>query len=206
MRPHRSGVGGTTGKTEPMSDQSQRTDAGLVSGNRGWFIVLGIVMIVLGALAILFPWIMTLAAELLVGIALVIGGATMIVHAFSERSWGGVLWEALLGILYLVGGLYFLFLPGVGAVALTVALSAIFIVDGILRAIMGTRLKPRSGWGWLVAGGVVSAILGVMLFAGLPGTAVWAIGLLLGINLVFSGAAFLALGASAGGGQAKMSA
>lgn len=179
-----------------MSEQSQDTPPQMIVENRGWFVGLGIALMVLGALAVLFPWFTTLAAELLVGVALLVGGIVMVVHAFNERSWGGVLWEALLGILYIVGGVYFLFFPSMGALALTVVLAAIFIVDGVLRAIMGVRLRPRGGWFWLVLGGVVSVALGVLLFAGLPGTALWAVGLLLGINLIFAGAAYLALGTS----------
>lgn len=170
--------------------------ADVVSTHRGWFLGLGIALLIIGFLAILFPLIFTLTVEILVGFSLLVGGILVLVHGFSERTWGGFLWEMLVGALYTVAGLYFIFNPLGGMVAFTVALAAFFVVDGVFRIIMGIKARPHSGAIWAIIGGVVSIILGILIWSGLPGSAVWAIGTLLGINLAFAGATFIALGVS----------
>ncbi|MGF7158949.1 uncharacterized membrane protein HdeD (DUF308 family) [Rhodoligotrophos appendicifer] len=169
----------------------------VVASNRGWFLTLGIVLLVVGVFSVLFPFILTLTAEILVGIGLTAGGLALLFHSFSERNWSGFFWELLMGVLYLVGGLYFLFNPLGGIIAFTMALAAIFIVDGVFRILLGLKARPHSGAIWLIFGGVVSIVLGGMIWANLPGSAIWAIGMLLGINLAFAGASFIALGTSA---------
>ncbi|WP_342643114.1 HdeD family acid-resistance protein [Rhodoligotrophos ferricapiens] len=174
-------------------------DTNSITTNRRWFVALGIALLVIGFLAIIFPIVFTLTAQVLVGIAMLVGGIAVLVHAFSERSWGGLIWEILVGALYVIAGLYFIFDPLGGMVAFTIALAAFFIVDGVFRIIMGVKARPHSGAVWAIIGGIVSILLGVLIWSGLPGSATWAVGTLLGINLAFAGATFLAMGTSAFG-------
>lgn len=166
--------------------------------NRGWFTALGVILILVGTAAILFPFIATLSTEIFVGWLLVIGGIVQIVHAFWAKNWSGMLWEALVGALEAAAGAILLFYPLAGLVALTVFLAVMFIVEGAFRAALAFKIKPQAGWGWVLAGGIISGIVGVMIWAQLPSSSLWAVGLLVGINIAMAGWTLVMLAMSAG--------
>ncbi len=168
-----------------------------VQDNKRWFMVLGIILIVVGFAAILFPWVSSLSATLFVGWLLVIGGVIQIFHAFKVQGWSGFLWQLLIGILETAAGLVLLVFPLAGVIALTVFLAAMFLAEGLLRIIFAFRIKPHAGWGWMLAGGILSAAVGVLLWAELPGSALWALGLLVGINFLMAGWTLVMLAAGA---------
>jgi uncharacterized membrane protein HdeD (DUF308 family) len=159
----------------------------VLSRNWGWLLALGILMIILGALAIGAPVVATIAFQFALGWILVIGGIAQGVHAFMAQGWQGFLFELLSAILYLVVGVLLLVNPVEGALALTVVLAVFLIVDGIFRIIMAMRLRDHRGWGWLLASGIMSLILGVLIWAEWPASGLWVIGLLVGIQLLFTG-------------------
>src|SRR5262245_55188137 len=161
--------------------------------HRGWFIFLAILLIIAGAAAILFPVLSTFAVELWTAIAFAIAGVAQTVHAFSVRSWGGFFWSLLVGLLYLAAGVALWRNPIAGMVTLTVFLAAVVVVDGVFRSILAFQIRPRAGWYWLLLGGIVSIALGIMIWRQLPSSALAVLGLLLGINVVFSGVTFLML-------------
>jgi len=171
---------------------------GAVAENRTWFIILGIVLILLGVGAIIFPLLTTIAVKIMIGWLFLIGGIVQIVHAFSTQKWSSFFLNLLVGALYVFAGGWLAFFPFTGIITLTIFLAAMFIVQGILEIGMGFRMRPQSGWGWMLFSGIIALLLGILIFAGLPGTAVWAIGLMVGINLLSSGLAYLFLGMSAG--------
>jgi len=164
-----------------------------IARHRGWFIFLGILLIVAGAAAIAFPVISTLTVEIWTAIAFAIAGVAQTIHAFAARSWGGFLLGLLVGLLYLAAGVVLWLNPIRGVIALTLFLAAVLVVDGIFRAVLGFQIRPRSGWGLVLVGGIISVVLGIMIWQQLPSAALWVLGLLLGINLVFSGVTFLML-------------
>ena len=164
-----------------------------ITRHRGWFIFLGILLIVAGAAAIAFPVIGTLTVEVWTAIAFAIAGIAQTIHAFAARSWGGFLLGLLVGLLYLAAGVVLWLNPIRGVIALTLFLAAVLVVDGIFRAALGFQIRPRSGWGLVLLGGIISVVLGIMIWQQLPSAALWVLGLLLGINLVFSGVTFLML-------------
>jgi uncharacterized membrane protein HdeD (DUF308 family) len=164
-----------------------------ITRHRGWFIFLGILLIIAGMSAIAFPLLGALAIEVWAAVAFAVAGAAQTVHAFAARSWSGFLLGLLVGLLYLATGVVLWLNPIRGVVALTVFLAAVLVVDGLFRSILAFQVRPRAGWGWLLAGGIVSIILGVMIWQQLPSSAVSVLGFLLGINLVLSGATFLML-------------
>jgi uncharacterized membrane protein HdeD (DUF308 family) len=161
--------------------------------NWGWFLALGIVFVVAGIAAIAFPFISTIAAKIALGWILLISGVLTIVHSFSSPRWRGFLLGLLVGILYLVAGGWLAFFPLTGIITLTILLAALFIVEGVLEAIMAFRVRPHEGWGWLLLSGVVAVAVGVLIGMNLPSSAVWAIGLLTGINLLSTGISFIAI-------------
>ena len=175
-----------------MSAHSANTHA-VVSENRTWFVILGILLIVLGTLGIAFPFLTTIAAKIFLSWVLLIGGVVQIVHAFSARGWSEFFLDLLMGALFVIGGCWLAFFPLTGIVTLTIFLAAMFIVQGIIEVAMAFRIRPHSGWIWMLLAGLVAFAVGMLIFLKLPSSAAWAIGLLVGINLIMTGWAYLLL-------------
>ena len=168
-----------------------------LSKNWGWLLALGILMIILGVFAIGAPVVATIAVQFALGWILVIGGVAEGIHAFMAQGWRGFLLELLSAILYVVVGVLLLVNPVEGALALTVVLAVFLIVEGIFKIIMAMRVRDHRGWGWLLASGILSAILGVLIWAQWPASGLWVIGLLVGIQLLFTGWALVMLALAA---------
>jgi len=161
---------------------------------RLWFKIYGVVLILLGAGAILVPGIATLATSILVGWLLVAGGIFGLISVFqSGTSSPGFWWNLLTAILCALAGLILLVNPIAGVLTLTIVLAAYMLATGATKVIMAFHYKnviPRA-WGWVLFSALVDIALGIMIVAGLPGSAIWVIGLLVGINLLFTGVALL---------------
>jgi uncharacterized membrane protein HdeD (DUF308 family) len=165
----------------------------IIRSHRSRFTWLGIGLLVLGVLAILFPLLSSIALKLMLGWFFLIVGAGALFAAFQMRDWGSALWAGLIGLLHLAAGVYLAFFPLTGLIGLTLFVGLVFLAQGAGEAVMAWQHRPRDGWIWLGVSAVASFLLGVMLIAGLPGTALWALGLFLGINLISSGLSFVAL-------------
>ena len=153
----------------------------------GWLLTLGLVQVICGALALLIPTAATLAAAVVFGALLLVSGAFQAVHAFTIRHWKGVALQAVGALLYIAAGALFVLFPLSGALTLTIVVGALLLVDGVVRSTLAFRLRPRDGWGWILASGVASAFVGLLLLLGWPLTGTWALGVLLGVNLIFLG-------------------
>jgi uncharacterized membrane protein HdeD (DUF308 family) len=158
-----------------------------VAEHWGWFLGLGIVLVLAGIAAIAFPLMSTIAAKIFLGWLFLIGGALVVAHAFSSPRWSGFFWSFIVGILYVVAGAYLAFFPLTGILTLTILLAALFIAEGIAEIVMGVKVRPHDGWMLLIVSGLVAIGAGVLITLGLPDSAEWAIGLLAGINLLFTG-------------------
>jgi uncharacterized membrane protein HdeD (DUF308 family) len=159
----------------------------IVKKSVGWSIGLSILMILAGCLAIAVPQAAGIAVNLLVAWLLVFSGAAHLVFAWHTRIAGGVLWELLLGVLYIYVGVYLLFRPLAGLASLTLALAIYFFAKGVLELILSFRLRPMPGSGWLLFDGIITLILGVMIWRTWPSSTEWVIGTLVGISMLFSG-------------------
>jgi uncharacterized membrane protein HdeD (DUF308 family) len=164
-----------------------------VADNWGWFLTLGIVLLLAGIAAIIFPLLSTIATKIALGWIFLVAGVLLVIHAFSIQKWRGFILGLLLGVLYLVAGGWLAFFPFTGIITLTLLLAALFLVEGVLEVVMAFRVRPHDGWGWLLLSGLVAVAVGVMIAAQLPSSAAWAIGLLTGINLISSGVSFIVL-------------
>jgi uncharacterized membrane protein HdeD (DUF308 family) len=164
-----------------------------VTENRGWFIALGIVLLIAGTAAILFPFLSTIAAKLALGWILLLAGVVNIVHAFGTSGWRGFFWNLLVGVLFALAGAYLAFFPLTGILTLTILLAALFIAEGVLEIVLAFHVRPQSGWGWVLLSGVIAVAVGVMIALELPTSAIWAIGVLTGINLIASGWSFIGI-------------
>lgn len=169
-----------------------------VRENAGSFRWLGIALMVLGALAVLFPLVASIAAKLMIGWIFLISGAFVLWQAFQAKSWRPGLVSGLIGVLQLALGVYLAFFPLTGLVSLTLLLAIAFAVQGVFEVMLSWQHRPGHGnegpgWIWMGLSGAVSLLLAGTMIAGLPGTALWALGLLMGINLFSSGLSFVML-------------
>ncbi|MBD3389982.1 HdeD family acid-resistance protein [Candidatus Micrarchaeota archaeon] len=151
-----------------------------------WFFALGVLLLLFGFAVIIFPAAGTFTVEILFGIILLVAGITQVVLAFQARKWGGFLFTLLAGLLYLVVGVLLLVFPLQGTITLTLLLGAALLLGGIFKVALAFKTKPDM-YGWLTFDGVISLLLGALVLAGWPSDAVWVMGLLFGIDLLFSG-------------------
>jgi uncharacterized membrane protein HdeD (DUF308 family) len=160
------------------------------------FVVEGIVLIVLGLLAVLLPPLATLGVTLFLGWLFVISGIMGLIATFWARQAPGFWWSLLSAVLGIAVGLVLLISPVSGAVSLTLVLSVFFAVEGVASIMyaLDHRQQLSGRWGWMLFSGLIDLILAAMILIGLPGTAAWAIGLLVGINMIFGGSALIAMG------------
>jgi uncharacterized membrane protein HdeD (DUF308 family) len=178
--------------TNPIARRALLAGVEEVRGSWGWFLVLGILFIILGVLCITGEVAATFATILVLGWFLMLSGVVALVHAFRVRSWSGFVFYLLGALLRGFTGYLLLRYPASGAVAVTLILASFFIVGGLFRAIGAAALRlPR--WGWSAFSGFVSFVLGVMLLAQMPVSAVWFIGLAIGIDLIIDGIALVGL-------------
>lgn len=163
------------------------------------FLAQGIIMMVLGAAAIIWPQISTLAIDLFVGWMFLVSGLTGLVTMFLASSVAGFLWSLLTAALSLFVGVLLVWHPVEGVVTLTLVLIAFFIAEGVFQiagAIQNRTAFPDS-WGWLLMSGLADLVLAAMLIAGWPSTAIWALGLIVGLNLITSGLAIVMVASGA---------
>jgi uncharacterized membrane protein HdeD (DUF308 family) len=171
-----------------ITDTGHTDTAATPFGRRwGWLLALGLVQIIAGVIAIAVPVIASLAAVGIFGAVLLVTGIMQLIHAFKVRALPRSAWSGLGGVLYVIAGLLVVAYPLGGALTLAIMIAILFIADGTLRTVFGMTVRPVPGWGWLVAAGIASILVGVILLLGWPGTALWATGLLLGVNLIFGG-------------------
>jgi uncharacterized membrane protein HdeD (DUF308 family) len=172
--------------------------------NKFWFYLLGVVLILLGFAAIGSPFVTTIAAKIALGWLVLIGGVIQVAHAFGTRGWSEFLLGLLAGAAFVIVGAWLAFFPLTGILTLTLLLAVTFIFQGILELGMAFRLRPNTGWLWMLIAGIVAIVVGLMLIADLPGSATWAIGFLVGINLIMSGVAYLLLPAASKSVQGRV--
>ena len=159
------------------------------------FLVEGLVLVVLGLAAIVVPAIATLAVAIFVGWLFLIAGIVGLITTFMMRNAPGFWWSLLSALLSIAAGVVLVGWPVSGAVSLTLVLIVFFILEGVATIMYAIdhRRQLSGRWAFMLASGVIDFLLAAIILAGLPETAAWAIGLLVGINLIFGGSAMLAM-------------
>ena len=160
------------------------------------FVVEGIVLVVLGLLAVLLPPLATIGVTIFLGWLFLVSGTMGLIATFWARHAPGFWWSLLSAVLGTAVGLVLLVSPASGAVSLTLVLSVFFAVEGIASIMyaLDHRQQLSGRWGFMLFSGLIDLILAAMILIGLPGTAAWAIGLLVGINMIFGGSALIVMG------------
>jgi uncharacterized membrane protein HdeD (DUF308 family) len=182
-------------------DRLQQAVAQAVREHWVLFLIEGIVLVVLGVLAILVPIVATIAVAILIGWLFFISVVVGLVTTFMMRNAPGYWWSLLSAVLGIVAGIVLLGWPLLGALSLTLLLTAFFTVEGVASIMYALehRKELTGRWEWMLVSGVVDLILAFIILTGLPGTAAWALGLLVGINMLFGGTSMIAMALHARG-------
>jgi uncharacterized membrane protein HdeD (DUF308 family) len=159
--------------------------------------MLGIALIICGAVAIASPAISTMAVTLSLGLVLAVGGMIKIAQAFLMKRSGGFAWLLLAGVIELLGGLLVYFNPMKGAIAITAVIALVLAAEGLAQLGLAFRMRAQSGSGWMALSGVVTLAAGAALALRLPGDGVYAPGTLIGISLLVAGWSYIAIAVSA---------
>lgn len=151
-----------------------------------WFLLLGILLTVGGVFAVSYPCVTSEAAIVVLGTVLVIGGVATIVASFWTGRWSAFLLQVLVGILYIVTGIVMTDVPAEAVAVLTLFVAASFVVSGIFRIVAALTEKfPQ--WGWVLLNGLITMMIGIMIIKTFPQSAIWVIGLLIGLEMIFNG-------------------
>jgi uncharacterized membrane protein HdeD (DUF308 family) len=177
----------------------ERAVASAIHAHWTLFLFEGIVLVILGAAAIVVPVIATLAFTLVIGWLFLISGGVGLVTTFWMRNAPGFWWALLSAIIAIAAGIVLIRWPLNGTLSLTLVLIAFFVVEGIatLMYAFDHRAQLTGRWGWMLASGIVDLILAGIIFAGLPESATWALGFLVGINMLFGGTAMIGMALAA---------
>lgn len=160
----------------------------------GWFVALGVVQLALGVVAWFDVIAFTIAGVIFIGALLVVAGVFQIVHAFMDREWGGFALHVLIGLLYVVGGFLLMDEPIQGSLVITILVAAALVIGGILRIAIGIQHRHLPGWVLMILGGVVSLVVGIMLYLMLPWSGLWVVGTLIAVELIVHGVSWIQFG------------
>jgi uncharacterized membrane protein HdeD (DUF308 family) len=165
--------------------------------NWGWLLALGLLLIVLGTIGLGMTFWLTLATVFIFGVFLVIGGVVQMVHAFKCRGWQSIIWQVIIGILYILAGLIIMDDPIMASTLLTLLLGGALLGIGIARIVIALQHRDLKNWGWPLIGGIAAVILGILILVHWPISGFWIIGLFVAIEMIFSGWSYIiiALGA-----------
>jgi len=166
-----------------MNAQSTNIFQEAAGASSGW----GVVMILLGVLALFLPLATGIGVSIAVGWIIVFGGVAYLASAFAARGAGSFLWRVLIGAVYIIGGLYLAFNPGLALASLTLAMALMFFFEGLLETVVFFQFRTLPGSGWVLFDGLVTLLLAYLIWRPWPSSSIWAIGTILGINLIMSG-------------------
>jgi len=183
---------GVVDTREQVEDALARAET-QIGEHRGWYLFLGIVLVLGGCAAMAFPHLSTITAKIALGWIFLVSGVVTVLHAFSARERRSFFLNLLMGILYAAAGAYLAFLPLAGILTLTSLVAALFLADGVLEVIMAFRIRAHRGWGWVLVSGLVAMAAGALIALQLPISATWVLGVLVGIKMTIAGWSFVAL-------------
>jgi uncharacterized membrane protein HdeD (DUF308 family) len=175
--------------TDDVPIESIKTDTSQLSSM--WFLIPGIALMTVGLAAITLPLATALAAEMILGALMLLGGVGYGIHALKAQDREGVVWSIGWGILYGATGILLLAFPLSGLVTLTLVLALLFVIEGISKLLLAVRLSNRFNRRWLALDGIVGAGLGVLIWSQWPSDAAWVVGVLVGIRFLIAGAVLI---------------
>ena len=184
-----------------MSEDAAVT-SGLLDGikkNARLAVIMGIIMVICGVLAVGSPFAAGVYVTIFVGVMLVFGGIAQCFLAFQAGAFGKGLLIFVVGALTAAAGFYIFNQPLEGLATITLFLTAYFIVTGIFELVSAFQIRPAEGWGMMLFNGIVTLLLGIMIWSDFPLSGAWAVGVLFGVKLIFSGWSLIFIGRSVRG-------
>ncbi len=158
----------------------------------------GLAIVILGVLAIMAPLLSGIAVSMIVAILLMVAGIARVIFAFKVQSFGKGVLVFLFGGFTILCGLVLLARPLIVLASITLVLISYFLLDGVMEIAAAFRLKPEKGWGWMLVGGLATLMLALLIGSGWPLSGAWAIGVLVGVRLLFAGWSMIAYGPTEG--------
>lgn len=171
-------------RENPMNAEAT---VGAVGKASGWSMLWGILMFICGILAISVPLASSIGIVILLAWLILFAGICHLIFAFQSHSVGGFLWQVLLAVVYGTAGIYMLMNPLLGVLSLTLLLAVFLLFEGVLELALYSRIRRVRHTGWVLFDGIVTLILGILIWMQWPSSSVWVIGTLVGISLMFSG-------------------
>jgi uncharacterized membrane protein HdeD (DUF308 family) len=168
---------------------AQNTPVEMVKHASTVSILWGVLLIVFGAVAVASPFLAAVAVNIAVAWLIVLAGVVHLMLAFRAHGAGSMIWKLLVGVAYLCFGGYLIVHPLLGVASLTLVLASLFLVEGVLDIVLFVKMRPLHGSSWVLLDGIVSLLLGLMIYMQWPSSSAWAIGTLVGISMIFSGVA-----------------
>jgi uncharacterized membrane protein HdeD (DUF308 family) len=168
---------------------AQNTPVEMVRHASTTSVLWGVLLIVFGMVAIGSPFLAAVAVNALVAWLIVLAGVVHLMLAFRVHGAGSVLWKLLVGIAYLCFGGYLIMRPLLGVATLTLLLASLFLIEGVLNILLYVKMRPIYGSAWVLVDGIVTLLLGLMIYMQWPSSSAWAIGTLVGLSMIFSGVA-----------------
>jgi len=166
---------------------SLNTPSEIIRQNSIWSILWGVTLVLLGILAVGSPLLAAVAVNAIVGWLIAFAGVVHLVIAFHAHRAGSLIWRLLVGIAYVLFGGYVIMHPALGVASLTLLLASLFLVEGVFDVALFFRMRSTQGSSWVLMDGIVTVIVGVLIFAHWPSSSAWAIGTLVGVSLIISG-------------------
>jgi uncharacterized membrane protein HdeD (DUF308 family) len=171
---------------------AQNSPVEIVRKASGWSIAWGVLLIVFGLLAIGSPFVAAVAVNVAIAWLIVLAGVVHVVLAFHAHGAGSMIW-ILVGIAYLCFGAYLIMHPVLGVASLTLVLASLFLIEGILEIVLFFRVRPLRGSSWMLVDGIITLLLGLLIYMQWPSSSRWAIGTLVGASMIISGIARVAM-------------
>lgn len=152
-----------------------------------WSIIWGILLVVFGMLAIGSPFLAAVAVNALIAWLIILAGVVHLALAFQMHRAGSKFWKVLVGLAYLLFGIYVLMHPVLGVASLTLLLASLFLIEGVLDIVLFFQMRSMRGAGWVLGDGIITLLLGLLIYLQWPSSSIWAIGTLVGVSMIISG-------------------
>jgi len=172
---------------------AQQTPSDIVRHASTWSILCGVLLIVLGMFAVASPALAAVAVNAVIAWLIVLAGVVHLVLAFYAHRAGSLLWKLVVGLAYVVFGVYLIAHPALGVASLTLLLGSLFLVEGIFDIALFFQMRAVGGSSWILVDGIITLLLGLMIYLQWPSSSNWAIGTLVGVSLIISGVTRLML-------------
>jgi uncharacterized membrane protein HdeD (DUF308 family) len=153
----------------------------------GWSILSGVLLIIFGMVAVGLPFLAALAVNVFIAWLIMFAGLVHLILAFHAHGAGSLIWKLLVGVAYLMFGAYLIWHPVLGIEALTLVLASLFLIEGVLDIVLFFKMRSTPGSSWVLIDGIVTLLLGLLVYVRWPSSSGWAIGFLVGVSMIISG-------------------